>query len=369
MNESPLIHSSANMPPRRNRLSSPLVAALRRASAPMRTASAPAGDCTSAGLMMSGSSTDRMRSLERQPVTSMAAARAAVPMTRREFRRYVCTVISEAEVKAEREVARRRERLEGGRRVTGGAEGFGIHARVLGPEDAEVADARRDPERPAPEVAVGPLFGRVEAERQLAPTNEVTVLYETGDRLGGAIASGGGTRLIESRGPAIDVASAVVAAQAANALAVVVHLVIALVIHHGRQPEPAVPEVEAVRHRDLVLREGIAKVRRRVADGDFADGGVGVVGNDSVAVLVLIAEQGPRPPAIERIPFAILLRATQDDVRYAAEAHELVAVRRTVQRDVPAEGVALEQYGGDERFPARVPDLAEVLEAAGGAGA
>src|SRR5881275_90701 len=164
MNESPLIHSSASTPPSRNKLSSPLVAVLRRARAPTRTASAPAADWTSAGLMMSGSSTDRIRSLETQLATRTAAAISAEPHHRRGMNRYGCTVISETKVEAKGHVARRRKGLERGGRVTGGAVRFGIHASVLGPEDTEIAHGTRDSERAAAEVAIGPAIRRVEGE-------------------------------------------------------------------------------------------------------------------------------------------------------------------------------------------------------------
>src|SRR6266550_5147699 len=63
MNESPLFHSSASKPLSRKRPSAlalpPPVALSSRARAPSLTEFAPAADCTSAGLMTSGSSTLR----------------------------------------------------------------------------------------------------------------------------------------------------------------------------------------------------------------------------------------------------------------------------------------------------------------------
>ena len=81
MNESPFSNSSANSPLRRNRPSDtvlpPLVAAFRRAMAPSRVALAPAADCTSDGLMMSGSVTDSASDGDRQPASGRTAAAPA----------------------------------------------------------------------------------------------------------------------------------------------------------------------------------------------------------------------------------------------------------------------------------------------------
>src|SRR6187397_290282 len=80
MNESPLLYSSENRPPSRNKLSppvdvtGPLVELFSRARAPSRTASAPAADCTSAGLMMSGSVTERNSSGDLHPTRDSAAS-------------------------------------------------------------------------------------------------------------------------------------------------------------------------------------------------------------------------------------------------------------------------------------------------------
>src|SRR5881227_3409465 len=130
------------MPPRSKSPSSPPVvepevAELRRASAPTRTAFAPAADCTSAGLMMSGSSTERIRSLDMQAVASIASIATAAE--REEISVFISTVILEAEVESERDIARRSERLERGRCVASGAVGFWIDTGVLGPEDPEIA--------------------------------------------------------------------------------------------------------------------------------------------------------------------------------------------------------------------------------------
>src|SRR5215218_5071172 len=80
MNESPLFHSSAKSPPNRNKLSppvdvtGPLVELLSRASAPSRTASAPAAEFTLTGLMISGSVTARNSSGDLHPMADSVAS-------------------------------------------------------------------------------------------------------------------------------------------------------------------------------------------------------------------------------------------------------------------------------------------------------
>src|SRR5687767_9256760 len=144
MKESPFTHSSVNRPPSRNRLSAPDVAALKRASAPSRTASAPGADCTSAGLMMSGSVTSSRSSVEHAAVPSTLAAAASLAAARtRDHAKptlvyAVMASILEAEGETERQVRRRSERLERRRRVTGRAERLRIDAGVLRPEDTEI---------------------------------------------------------------------------------------------------------------------------------------------------------------------------------------------------------------------------------------
>src|SRR5689334_19337902 len=332
MNESPLIHSSASIPPRRKSPSSdpfvvPVSAIFNRANAPMRTAFAPAGELTSTGLMMSGSSTERIRSLERQDVASIAAATAAANRRRREFSNCICTVILEAKVETECHVARRRERLERGRSVAGGSVGLWIDARVLRPENAEVAYRARDREGSPAEIAACPAVRRVERQRQLTEAHEIAVLDESGDRLSGMIASSGDARLIERGRADIDVASAVVTAEAANTLAVVIRLEIALVVDHRLEPEATLQEVETIRQCDFVFGKRIPKVGRGVADDDLTVRSRRAVGDDAIVVLVLPTEQWSRPPAVERIALAILLRAADDDVGHATQAHELVGIR------------------------------------------
>ena len=69
----------------------PLVAVLSRASAPMRTALAPAGDCTSAGLMMSGS-VDGEDAVGRHAAGGAAATRRiAAAAARRRARLALCS--------------------------------------------------------------------------------------------------------------------------------------------------------------------------------------------------------------------------------------------------------------------------------------
>src|SRR5438128_1926849 len=111
MKESPLIHSSANRPLSRNRPSElelpPLVAELRRPIAPMRTALAPAADCTSDGLMISGSVTCNTS----LGVQATAATASVVMTTARRHPLPVCDVIYEVidVLEAEGEA----ERIEG----------------------------------------------------------------------------------------------------------------------------------------------------------------------------------------------------------------------------------------------------------------
>src|SRR5688500_1085737 len=76
-----------------------------------------------------------------------------------------------------------------------------------------------------------------------------------------------------------------------------------------------------------------------------------------------MAEQPARPPPVEWIALALPQRAARDDRRQAAEGHEPVVVRRPVEAQVPAEGVEIDQLRVDQRLPAPVPHLAEVLEA------
>src|SRR5687767_1142398 len=86
MNESPLFHSSARRPLSRKSPSDdelvfqPLVAEFSRPIAPSRTAFAPAADCTSSGLMMSGSRTSRT-SVGVQPATVSIPAATAIDTT------------------------------------------------------------------------------------------------------------------------------------------------------------------------------------------------------------------------------------------------------------------------------------------------
>src|SRR5215203_4547330 len=80
MKESPLLYSSANKPPSRNKLSppvdvtGPLVELLSRARAPSRTASAPAAEFTLIGLMISGSVTASSSSGDLHPTADSAAS-------------------------------------------------------------------------------------------------------------------------------------------------------------------------------------------------------------------------------------------------------------------------------------------------------
>src|SRR6476661_8591033 len=197
MNESPLFHSSAKRPLRRNRPSElplpPAVAPFRRPRAPSRTASAPAADCTSLGLMISGSFTCRT-SVGLQPESaSVPASESAVADSSPRIRRrrsvgVIYRVIGEGILEAEGEtdgiVAGGCECLELRRRVTRsrGAEGLRIHTGVLRPQHAEVARGQGGGQAVAADVARGPLLRRHEGEVQLAEADEIAVLDESRDR-------------------------------------------------------------------------------------------------------------------------------------------------------------------------------------------
>src|SRR6185312_15692926 len=162
---------------------------------------------------------------------------------------------------------------------------------------------------------------------------------------------------------------AVVAARATNALGVVVDLVVTLVVEHRFHTEQTMEELDAVRHRQLVLRHGVAEVRSGIAHGDFAQCGILVVLDDSVVILVAVAQNRLGPPTVERVSLSILERGAQHDRRYAAQAHELVGVSRSVERDVPAVSDVLDRYQRDQRLPTLVAHMPEVLETCRGSGA
>src|SRR5690606_16837754 len=148
-------------------------------------ASAPAADCTSSGSMMSCTSTWRMLSphadvTSARPATSAAARHAldrAEPGERLSFS-LVLVIVLESEGETEREVRRRSKRLELGRRVARRPERLRVDARVLGPEDTEVAHGRRRHEAAAAEDAHGQVLGEPVRQRELTPADEVTLLEE-----------------------------------------------------------------------------------------------------------------------------------------------------------------------------------------------
>src|SRR5262245_25211989 len=200
MNESPFTHSSANSPPSRKRPSAPLVADVKRASAPSRTASAPAGDCTSAGLMMSGSCTSRT-SEGAHAVTSAklvsSSANGRFVMIEIIFESPFLPL--EAERQAQREVRRGPEGLERRGRVAGRAECFWIYARVLRPEDTEVAHCECGNEAARVEEPIDPARIRTEAESDFAQADEIAFLEEAGNGPARVLAPHNGARLLEQR--------------------------------------------------------------------------------------------------------------------------------------------------------------------------
>ena len=122
---------------------------------------------------------------------------------------------------------------------------------------------------------------------------------------------------------------AVEAARAADALGVVVDLVPALVVDHRAEAQATVEQVDAARNASSRFGATVAVEHGRVGDRDLdvERRDLRVVRDDPVVVLVVPARQPARPPAVERIALALLLRRA-DDVRHAAKAHELVVVRR-----------------------------------------
>src|SRR5690606_2188194 len=87
----------------------------------------------------------------------------------------------EAKVETDSEVRRRCKRLERRRRVAGRAERLRVHARVLRPQDAEVACGKRDRRVPGAERA-DPRAGWNHDQAELAQPQEVTLLEEAADR-------------------------------------------------------------------------------------------------------------------------------------------------------------------------------------------
>src|SRR5690606_2122501 len=144
-----------------------------------------------------------------------------------------------------RRVARRPERLR-------------VDARVLGPEDTEVAHGRRRHEAAAAEDAHGQVLGEPVRQRELTPADEVTLLEEPAEDARAELTHGDGARLLPERRLRVDQPAAVVAARAPDALGVVVDEVAALVVEERRQTEPVAEEVEPGRGRDLVTRQRVA---------------------------------------------------------------------------------------------------------------
>src|SRR5262245_27160863 len=239
MNESPLFHSSVNNPPSRKRLSPPVVAVFSRASAPSRTAFAPDAVATFPGLMMSGSSTERISSVDRHAAVESTAAVSSAAVRRAQKGRFVIYAImrslflrSEAKVETEGEVRRRSEGLERGRRIAGRSKRLGVHTGVLRPDRPEVADGHRRDQAATTHVPRDERLRRSVRERHLAEAHEVAVLEEPCDRAARMLTYQHRARLLVQGCVAADQPRAVEATRAANALGVVVDLVPALVVHH-----------------------------------------------------------------------------------------------------------------------------------------
>src|SRR5690606_21699404 len=194
-----------------------------------------------------------------------------------------------------------------------------VHARVLRPQDAEVACGKRDRRVPGAERA-DPRAGWNHDQAELAQPQEVTLLEEAADRAARMQTHQLRACLIVVRRVRIDQTCAVVAAGAADALAVVVDEVAALVIHHAGQAQLATQQVDAGRHRELPARHRVAVVLGGVADDDLVLRRIGDPGDQAIAILVLPAEELHRPPAVQRVALTALLRGAVDDVRLTAEA-------------------------------------------------
>src|SRR5690242_6794803 len=159
---------------------------------------------------------------------------------------------SEAEVDAKRVVRRDTERLEFlARRVRGGAAltsetvDLRIDAAVLRPQ-VKVSRGEVDRGRPRAEIPARPAVGQRPRRGELAPANERRRLEEAVERLRRIITGRHDHRLLLERGarhelPVDDVrvhqAVAVLTADAADALRVVVPLVAALVVEQRRNAE------------------------------------------------------------------------------------------------------------------------------------
>src|SRR6185437_3367162 len=192
INESPLFHSSASRPLRRKSPSEPLlpplVAELRRAIAPYRTADAPAADCTSLGLMTSGSvtlstsETLQAASASVPTTASGAAQRSRKPRERIVIWEVIGGVILEADGEAEHVVRRRPERLEFRRSVARCRKCFRVDTTVLGPDNAEVTSSERDGQAPAVQNLVREPVRSGVRQVQLTEADEVARLDEASDR-------------------------------------------------------------------------------------------------------------------------------------------------------------------------------------------
>src|SRR4030095_16790362 len=155
---------------------------------------------------------------------------------------------------------------------------------------------------------------------------EVAVLDESADGAARVLAHHDGPGLLEQRRILAEQPGAVEPARATDTLGVVVVLVAALVIEQASHADAAIQEVEAGRERGFITRRRVPEEDRGVADLDLArrrvvllERGATGVGDDAVAVLVREAEEAARPPAVERVPFALLQRRRRDDRRHAAE--------------------------------------------------
>src|SRR6476646_9764987 len=169
--------------------------------------------------------------------------------------------ISEADVESEREVRRDTERLEllarcvRTRRLRRAGETIDlrIDTAVLRPQ-VEIARREVDRRRTSAEILPSPLIGQVQRRRELAPPNERCRLEEAVERGRRIVTRRDDHRLLLERRPrhelAVDhirahQAEAVLTADAADTLRVVVPLVTALVVEQRREAEAVVEQIDA----------------------------------------------------------------------------------------------------------------------------
>src|SRR5690242_995811 len=191
---------------------------------------------------------------------------------------------SEPEVEANRVVGRNTERLELlAWRVGGGAAlaretiDFRVDATVLGPQ-VQVARGEVQRGRARAQIPARPALRQIPRRRELTPPDERCRLEEAVERLRRIVARGNDHRLLLERSARNDLAVhdlrvhqavAVLAADAADALRVVVPLVAALVVEERRNAEPATEEIDAGLQRREIPRRGIPAEDRVRTDEHF----------------------------------------------------------------------------------------------------